>query len=556
MLERINRILPLPYPHFMALAPLDVWARMLWRGGTWRRISPRYWIRIAGGLFTSTLGTVLTLPERVAFGLWARAVRPRPVKVLCVLGYFRSGTTHLHYLLSCDPAFCTPRWYQALAPQGFAASWAFLRWFFVPFLASTRPQDDVAIGPEWPAEDDFALCNWSLSSSMPGRMVLPNEWERCGSTGGGGGGWKRLHNLDDLTGTELSRWRRHVRAFAWKMSRLSGGRMVVLKNPSHTGRVRALVEVFGEENTRFIHLTREPADVVRSNVSMHQRFDPYLLQPHPGDDEIRRRIIDEYDRTERAFLREAAELPRGMVSRLRYQDLVADPIGELKRAYSDLGLNWTDAAEQACGEYLTNVRDYRAAGSGKSEGAKSASPPCPDLEWMRAADAFDHERPAPPRASAAASNDETSAGRAAADASPDRLQTAAVTLAVALLCAAAWVAVARLANDRLDWLTWPVGVALGTLAIRITGRGSGRLGMWAGALTLFVLLAAAYPATSLVFYRDRPWPGEAGFPWWDAWDSTRDGLLAINNMVWMFLGIVSAYRLASRRQPVPPGGRT
>ncbi|MFN7020388.1 MAG: sulfotransferase family protein [Phycisphaerales bacterium] len=526
MLDRLDRLLPLPFPHFMAFAPLDVWARMLARAGAWRRISPRYALRIAGGLFTSALGTLLTLPERFLVGVTIRLRPPRDVKVLCILGYFRSGTTHLHYMLSCDPSATTPRWYQVLAPQGFVLSWAFLRWFLVPFLASTRPQDDVAIGPEWPAEDDFALCNWSLSSSMPGRMVLPAEWNT----------WSAMHNLDGVGESDLARWRDHVRAFAWKVRTASCDRrrIVLLKNPSHTGRISELVRAFGPDNIRFIHVSRDPAAVVRSNIAMHRRFGPYLLQPHPGDDVVRARIVEEYDATERRFLAESASLPDGVLARVRYQDLVADPVGVLRSAYARLGLEWSDGLRTNLGGYLRSVSDYRAASAGDRPRAQTADIP-PQLEWML--QAFGHDRPAVPR---------DDGGSAVAPVARTAWRSNLVIFA--LLWAAAWIGVSRLAGDRLDWLVWPTGAALGSLALRGAGRGSARLGLAAGALTLLTFLVVAYPATAVAFYRERE-----PMPFADVWDSTRDGLIAVNNLVWVFLGAASAYRLASRRQAAAPG---
>jgi hypothetical protein len=503
LIDRLDALVPLPHPHFMAFAPLDVWARMLLRGGAITRIRAKYWPRLAGALFTSALGTALTLPERIAVGGWLRLAswrkRQSPVQVICILGYFRSGTTHLHYLLSCDPAFATPRWHQVLAPQGFILSWGILRWFLVPFLASTRPQDDVAIGPEWPAEDDFALCSWCLGSSLPGRMVLPGEWEA-------GGRWARWHTLEGSSEGELCGWRFHTRAFAWKVSRLSGGKPVLLKNPSHTARVRELARAFGAGNIRFIHLARDPAAVLRSNLAMHGRFGPYLLQALPGEEELRRRITREYTESEAKFEAEAAELPPGTLARMRYDDLVARPVEEMRRVYSELGLVWTEEAETRMRRYLDSVRDYRAA-SAKPEPAQGVEAVKPARESLPVEPAI-----------------------------------------AAMLMAAAWVGIARITADRLDWLVWPVGAVLGTVALRVANKGSVKLGLWAAALTLAALLTAAYPATAAVYYRDR-----SPVPWADVWDSTRDGLLAANNLLWLFLGVMTAYRLASRKQAAVPG---
>lgn len=570
----------------MGLAPLDVWVRMLLvgeRGGAWRRLKPGYWLRLAWCVFTSALATALTLPERALVGAWlsrrwtrleqsrrvrqpfrgvddtpsADAISPGAspaatradrrcagvrgtVDVLCVLGYYRSGTTHLHYTLSCDPANTTPRWYQVLAPQGWVLSWVFLRWFLVPFLGSTRPQDDVAIGPEWPAEDDFALCNWTLSSPMPGRMVLPREWEH----------WKRLHAMANISARERRRWRRAVWGFAWKVSRAGGrgggggpSKRIILKTPSHTARIRELIEVFGAEHVKFIHITREPGAVLRSNIAMHRRFGPYLLQDPVGDEEVRRRIIEEYDATERAFLDDHGLIPTGNLARMRYQDLVADPMGELRRTYDELGLAWSAELESRFVQYLRSVADYRAAGGAPSAASSASAEPLPaELRWM--VTEFEHDRAPKPTAALPGPPAREPSGTAQPTRAP-MLDTATL----ALVWVAVWIGVAWVFSDRLDWMTWPTGALLGLAALRLAGRGSVRLGAWSAGLTLASLLIVAYPATCLAFYRDR-----TPMPFGDVWDSTRDGLLAINNLVWLFLGLMTAYRFASRKHVRAPGG--
>jgi hypothetical protein len=544
-LDPIDRVLPLPYPHFMGFAPLDVWLKLLARDGAWKKIRPRYYPRIAGALFTSALGTAVTLPERLLLAPFL----PRPASaptsdirhpisnIVFVLGYYRSGTTHLHYLLSCDPNLATPRWYQMLAPQGFGLSWTFLRYFLVPFLSSKRPQDDVAYGPEYPAEDDFGVCNLSGACAMPGRMVLPGCWEY----------YSRFHSLEGLSEPELSRFRRAQLAITWKLAKVNRGRGLLLKSPSHTARLAEMARLY--PNAKFIHLHREPEAVLSSNVAMHRRFAPFLLQPHPGDEEIRRRVIAEYDRTERKFLAESAALAPGRLVRMRYEDLIADPMGQIRSAYSALGLPMTPEFESAAGAYLESVRDYRAAGEkGKSSTERAAAQPAPELAWMR--EAFGHDRPAVPAANAARAEFD-STGSSDSPTSFFTGKTAA--LVAAAFCFAAWMCISAAARDRLDFLAWPTGVAIGLSALRGAGangrRGTTALGLWSLALTLIVILAAAYPATWLSV-RGRFSPIELPY---NVWLATRHGVLATNNFIWLLLGLTSAYRYASRKHIRPPG---
>lgn len=561
----------------MALASLEVWLRMLVTGGAWRRIRPAYWPRLAVGLFTSTVGTLLTLPERLLLWPWLRTGKTRAndargPELLFVLGYYRSGTTHLHYLLSADPRFATPKWYQTLAPAGFVLSWLVARWLLVPFLGSTRPQDDVAYGPEWPAEDDFAVNNMSVACTMPGRMVIPDAWEH----------YKRYNDLRGVSPAELARWRRAQWTFTkrveWndrlvrrlgklfrghaKKSQEGGGSredkgedlarpIVLLKTPAHTARVAELIRLFGSDHVRFIHLSRNADAVVRSNVAMHGRLEPYLLQPPPTESEIQRRIVDEYDRTERAFVADAAAVPPGRLARMRYEDLIADPIAEVRRCYTELGMRLSEEAEGRMVRYLRAVAGYRTAldrahpGSTAQRDRDAAVLSPGDAErlaWMH--DAFGHDRPA--RSKAPLPQPRANEPSAVRRATADGAMSAAVA---ALACGLAWIGLSVLAWDRMDWLIWPVGAVIGLSAVRGLESGSRRLGVIAALLTVLVMLLVAAPATAMTGdYRF-----QSPLPWDHLWTSIRRGVLAKNNLFWMFLGIVSAYRLASRRHLLTPG---
>ena len=559
----------MPHLHFMALAPLDAWAKLLLRAGAWRRISWRYWPRVLLGLSTSCVGTLITLPERIVLGLIDRLRARRGGKagpvIVFVLGYYRSGTTHLHYLLSCDPLFVTPKWHQVVAPGGGWVSWQILRWLLVPFLSSTRPQDDVAIGPEWPAEDDFAHNNAACACTMPGRMILPGLWDH----------YQRYQRPEDLTERERAEFERVVRAFSDRVARRAGVgamRPLLLKTPAHTARVAALVRLFGVERVRFIHLSREPGAVLKSNTSMHRRFEPYLLMDHPGDDEIRRRIIVEYDRTERAFLEQSRDLPPGTVCRMRYEDLVVDPMGELRRCYGELGLPWTTRFERQASAYLDSVRDYRtasdkagAAGPSASAGKPGGLPVPEELAWLIAE--FGHDRPAPrvpgPISNSTAREPDGQAAVPTGVKPTSQFVTGAAALCVAAaLCACLWLSAAWLAWDRMDWLVWPVGAVLGLTALHAAQPGRSGLepielsasrrawlGVCAALATILVVLLTALPATAMTTdYRTR-----APLDWPHLWLSTRRGLLATNNFFWVFLGVASAYRFASRKHMGPPG---
>lgn len=522
----------------MAFAPLDVWARLL-RAGP---VGPRYWPRLAFALFSSTLATALTLPERLVLGVIRPWRRARPPAVIVIVGYYRTGTTHLHYLLSCDPALRTPAWCETLAPQGYAFSWLFLRIFMIPFVSSRRPQDDVAIGPGWPAEDDFALNNWGLASSLPGRFVIPSKHDR----------FSRYHDLVGLTDRERARWAELQRAFIWKVASLARGRSILLKTPSHTARLGALRELLGP-GVKFVHMSRDPAAVVRSNVSMAARLSLYNLEDGPGEGEVRRRVVEEYLATEAAYERDRAGLPPGACVEVRYEDVVADPLGQLRRIYGELGLAWTEAFEARARSYLASVRGYRAANSrGPGEGGEvRAEDPALEARLLRLRERFGHDRPA---VEAGPSVN----GPVHSVQVPRGLLTG---LAMSVLVLIGWCAQAYVLGDRHDWLVWPAGVLIGWSALRGARGGRVLLGVSAAVLTLLVYAAVAVPGTFLSDYARRPdyagwWRGNRAWPTWEWFHilkAARAGAISTANLFWLLMGVVTAYRFGSRQHLDPPG---
>ncbi len=558
-------MLPWPYPHFMAFAPLDCWARALFAPRVW--IPILYWPRLAFALFVSTLSTIGTLPERLILSpilRWRyRAVGGKlehAPGALIVLGYFRSGTTHLHYLLSCDPRLRTPTWSQALCPQGFWASWSFLRFFMIPFLSGTRPQDDVAIGPDWPAEDDFATNSWACASPLLGRFVLPRAQSH----------YERFHDLARLNPRELSRWRFLQWAFLQKLAWLSPSRGILLKSPSHTARVAELARLL-PANARFVHISRDPAAVIKSNVNMGHRLSVFGLQHPPDDESVRERVVREYLDSEDKYLRESGVLPSGSLVEIRYEDLVADPMGTIERIYRELGLELTDEARRRMLIYLASVRDYKAANQrderaakavASAEGPASSQIPGESARIAALVSRFGHDRPAIPKVAPIA-----------VPLGGSRTRTrgaAALMIAIALLSLPAWLAVCWFASDRHDAIIWPLGSLIGYAGIRIAREGSVRLGVLSGALIMMVYGLMVVPGSFLAEYGHRPYyfaaPGAPRalwnlspwiplrqWEWYHITKSARVGALAWNNLFWVFMGVTCAYRFASRPHVNPPG---
>lgn len=321
----------------MCVAPIDTILRLLLRVPP--RIPPGYWPRLILVLLISAIVTIGSLPERLLLGAWLRL---RPPKIephqapVFVLGYFRSGTTFLQSLLAADPILRSPRWSEVLAPQTFVVGWMIFRYLFVPFERLMRLDGVAPIAAHLPAEDDFALNNWGGASVLAGRAVLPSQQDF----------YDRFNDLDDLTPRERARWRAYQLAFVRKLTLTSKGHRLVLKSPSHTARVRYLLDLF--PGAKFVHISRPPELVFQSNLLLVRELQrAFALQPPLPSDEQEEIIVREYLATERHYLADRALVPPGDLAEMRLDRLSADPVGEMKRVYRELGLAFSPAFEAA-----------------------------------------------------------------------------------------------------------------------------------------------------------------------------------------------------------------
>ncbi len=520
-----------PYPHFMGMAALDVWFRLLFRPAV--AIPPRYWPRLALALFFSLFMTLAMLPERILTALWLRLRKPSKSLPgpLIILGYYRSGTTLLQNLLSQDPNMYAPNPAQGFAPQGFCVTWFLLRWFVLPFLPRTRPQDNVSFGPLAPIEDDFALNSWALASTLPGRLVIPQAHRF----------YDRFNDLKQLTAEERQRWGRYQLAFVRKLALVAGRRRILLKTPAHTARIEDLLKLFGgpadcggvstsphmpprTTGAKFIYISRHPHQVFRSNEAMLERLVAIAGLQHPlAPEEMEEYLLKEYVATEEEYQRTRAQIPAGNLIEIRLQDLQADPLGTLRRCYQELGLPFTPEAEQGMIAYLNGNRDYKTNvhqpwTPEKQERISKALRPLVEKGG------YDEPRPAA----------KAKVPLPAVNPAVRRRQVLGgllLGLVTATLFTGQWLLLTtRFGGDSLG-AVWVGGVMVGLSVLRgASSRGSTALGLYALGLTALALAAVVWLANVLLpeAMAKNPFP-------------------LIGACIWWVLGLGSAYRIGSQR---------
>ena len=331
-----------PFATMGALAPIDLWLRELTRA-RWR-VDPVHLPRLIATLVLSLINSILTLPERLGLPILTR--RRRIEAPIFILGVHRSGTTHLHNLMSLDPAFCAPTTWQVMNPHGFHLSGWLLRPIFALCAPWRRPQDAVAFGLSAPAEEEFAIAN-TVGVSPDWSYRLPREHQR----------YDRFCYPDRMSAAGRARFGTAHRRFLQSMT-IASRKTPLLKSPHNTGRLAFFADLY--PGARFVHIRRDPESVYRSNITIEETAHALfrLQTPTPGAT-YADRFPALYAGMEQRFYADADARGWAGVAEVRYEDLVADPRLTLRRLYDALGLTWTDRFETRLTAYLARIADYR-----------------------------------------------------------------------------------------------------------------------------------------------------------------------------------------------------
>lgn len=262
-----------------------------------------------------------------------------------VLGFWRSGTTLLHNLITSDPQFTFANYYQCLCPQHFLLTEKLVTPWTGRFLPETRPMDNVQVKWDMPQEDEVGLCAMTLASYYL-QIIFHNQREK----------YDRFLDMADCTDAERNAWKAALDYLIRKLT-LKHRKQVVLKTPSHTYKIPHLLDLY--PNAKFIHIYRNPYAVFKSAV--HLRGTMYeengMCRPDFGDlDEV---VLQLYERGFQIYERDKKLIPAGHLVDVRYEDFEQDPLAHLERIYQELGLGGFEGLKSAVEPQMPQLRRYK-----------------------------------------------------------------------------------------------------------------------------------------------------------------------------------------------------
>ena len=264
-----------------------------------------------------------------------------------ILGHWRSGTTFVHNVLSCDDSFGCCSTYQTVFPHLMLWGRPFFKRCMSLVMPSERPTDSMALGVDLPQEEEFALSNMTACAHyhfwmFPRRMAEYRDKYLTFTTATEAERQEFMQALDKLIRISL-----HV----------TGKKRFLSKNPPHTGRIKTLLELYPD--AKFIYLVRNPYAVFESTRSFFRNTLASIRLQSISDEELEHEILLNYRALYEHYEADKPLVPEGHLIEVRFEEFESHPLETAKAIYQKLSLGDFEQVRPAMEHYLEGQRGFR-----------------------------------------------------------------------------------------------------------------------------------------------------------------------------------------------------
>jgi hypothetical protein len=286
----------------------------------------------------------LGIAQKVIYG---RRVARTQIKEqpIFILGHWRCGTTLLHELLILDERHTFPTTWECFAPHHFLLTeWMATRMLGF-LLPERRPMDNMLLGWDRPQEEEFAFTNLGMPSPYA-TIAFPNNPPQ----------FQEYFDLDRVPPADRQRWKETLLTFL-KQVTFRNPKRIILKSPPHTSRIKILLEMFPD--ARFVYIVRNPYKVFPSTVHLWKSlYSTHGLQT-PNFEGLEDYVFDTFNLMFHKYEETRELIEPSRLYELKYEDLVADPVGQMRKLYDQLELGGFEKVKPAIDAYFAEQEEYK-----------------------------------------------------------------------------------------------------------------------------------------------------------------------------------------------------
>jgi hypothetical protein len=249
-------------------------------------------------------------------------------------------------MMSLDPNLAAPTLFQVAEPECFICSHQYYRPLFSALVSVTRPMDNVKIGMDEPQEDEYAIFRLTDFSPIE-RLVFPKDQVYFPVD------YTSFVPLDERKRNE---WDTALCAYFRKLNYVYR-KTLVSKNPFNSMRIKELLTLFPK--ARFIHIVRHPYEVVPSTINMWKIVVKQNKLNRKGSIPCIDKVSQGYAKLLNIVKNDSLVIPNGNFVEIKFEDLEADPVNEIRNIYSRFQMPIDDTFISNLESFLNSLKTYK-----------------------------------------------------------------------------------------------------------------------------------------------------------------------------------------------------
>jgi hypothetical protein len=266
-----------------------------------------------------------------------------------IIGHWRSGTTHLHNLLSQDSQMGYTTTYQSVFPDTLfnTLGYFLFKGFTRLLMPGRRAGDNVSMDASFPQEEEFALgdktplCFYYFWMFPRNLLTFYEENIR----------------LNKIPSRKVESWKNDYQLLIKKSLNHTHRKIYLSKNPPNTGRIKLLLEMFPD--AKFIHIHRNPVEVFLSTSKFFNQMLPHLTLQKMTEREIEDMIFPLYKNLMSDYFEQKKSIPEGNLIEISFDQLEENPLEVLKKVYDGLNILNYEMALPNFIKYLEGMKQYK-----------------------------------------------------------------------------------------------------------------------------------------------------------------------------------------------------
>ena len=254
-----------------------------------------------------------------------------PKDPVFILGFYRSGTSYLHQLLTKDDRFGYHSNFQMVFPDIMLSCEKWMSPAFEFIFRLFKLQDTVHRVPlsfRFPGEEDVAMTTSLNPRGAQWGYFFPKKMNEY---------FQKYVLFENIPASEVEVWKKEFVFLLKKISLANHKKQLVLKSPPNTARIKLLLSLFPDAKFIFIH--RNPYEVYVSNKRFWKVTQHVYALGGTRSVDVNSIILDTYSKMMHRYLLEKDLIPDGQLMELPYEDFIQNPVASIRKSYETLHLD-------------------------------------------------------------------------------------------------------------------------------------------------------------------------------------------------------------------------